>query len=247
MDLPRMYTEFADYWTLISDPADYAAEAAVWKQALRDRLGPGRHTLLELGVGGGNNLSHLTDEFDAVASDLSPQMVEQARALNPGVEFHVGDMRTLRLGRTFDAVLVHDAISYMTSHDDLRAVFATARAHLRPGGVFITGPDWVSEVFQDPYVTHGTNRRGDTTFTTMEYTWDPDPADTTIECVQWFVIRRGGDLRIEQDRHTYGLFPLDTWQQLIVEAGFAFERVIMPSSRTDPRQPCLLTGTLREG
>lgn len=35
----------------------------------------------------------------------------------------------------FDAVLAHDAISYMLTEDDLRAVFATARAHLRPGGL----------------------------------------------------------------------------------------------------------------
>ena len=62
MPLPRMYTEFARYWTLISDPADYAEEARYWREALRSRLGPGRHEILELGVGGGNNLSHLTDD-----------------------------------------------------------------------------------------------------------------------------------------------------------------------------------------
>jgi len=121
-----MYTEFARYWPLISDPADYAKEAACWRNALRSRLGPGRHEILELGVGGGHNLSHLTAEFQAVAADISPQMVEQARRLNPSVEFHVGDMRTLRLRRKFKAVLIHDAISYMVSEDDLRATLATA-------------------------------------------------------------------------------------------------------------------------
>ena len=35
MSLPRMYTEFAKYWTLISDPADYAVEADHWRDALR--------------------------------------------------------------------------------------------------------------------------------------------------------------------------------------------------------------------
>jgi hypothetical protein len=37
-------------------------------------------------------------------------------------------MRTVRLGETFDAVLVHDAISYMTSEADRLSVFETARS-----------------------------------------------------------------------------------------------------------------------
>ena len=93
MALPRMYSEFARYWRLISPPADYAEEARCWRETLRERLGPGRHALLERGGVGGNNLSHLTDQFDAVAVDLSPQMLEQARQLNPGVELRVGDSR----------------------------------------------------------------------------------------------------------------------------------------------------------
>lgn len=41
-------------------------------------------------------------------------------------------MRTVRLGRTFDAVFVHDAVDYMTSEDDLRHVIETAFVHCRP-------------------------------------------------------------------------------------------------------------------
>ena len=100
-----MYTEFAKYWTLISDPADYAKEACCWRDALRSKLGPGQHEILEMGVGGGNNLSHLKADFNFTAVDISPQMIEQAKKLNPDVEFHVGDMRTVRLGRKFKAVI----------------------------------------------------------------------------------------------------------------------------------------------
>ena len=78
MNMPRMYDEFAHLWTLISAPEDYAEEAACWLKALRDRLGPGRHRILELGVGGGNNLSHLTDYFQATAVDISEKMLAQA-------------------------------------------------------------------------------------------------------------------------------------------------------------------------
>jgi len=244
MAQPRMYTEFARYWALISPPEDYAVEARRWRDVLRSRLGPGRHEVLELGVGGGNNLSHLTDEFDAVAADLSPEMLEQARRLNPQVEFHVGDMRTIRLGRTFKAVLIHDAISYMTTEEDLRATFVTAAAHLDRGGVFVTSPDWFRETFRDPQVSFGANSDGQVTFTLVEYTWDPDPSDTEIDSLCWYLIREGGALRIEQDRHVLGLFPLDAWLRLLEESGF--EATTEPYNvYDDHRDSWLLVGTLR--
>ena len=97
----RLYDEFADWWTLVSPPEGYVQEASYWKDALRAKLGPGRHEILELGVGGGNNLSHLTGEFQATAVDISERMLANSVMLNPGVEHHVGDMRTIRLSRTF--------------------------------------------------------------------------------------------------------------------------------------------------
>ena len=242
--LPRMYAEFAHHWPLISDAANYANEAGYWRDTLRSKLGPGRHELLELGVGGGNNLSHLTKDFKAVAADLSPEMVEQARKLNPDVEFHVGDMRTIRLGRTFDAVLIHDAICYMLTEDDLRATFATAAAHLEPGGVFITSPDWTREGFHEPYVEHDTDTDGRTTFTTIEYAYDPDPNDTTVETLMWYLIREGSDLRIEQDRHVMGLFSTETWLTLIAEAGFDAETVPY-DVHDDHRESYLFVGVRR--
>lgn len=151
-----MYTDLAGYWPLVSPAEGYADEARHWRDALRAHLGPGRHRLLELGVGGGNNLSHLTCDFDAVAVDLSEGMLAHSRRQNPTVEHHVGDMRTVRLGRRFDAVLIHDAASYLTSEDDLRATFATAVAHLRPGGVFLCAPDWFTETFPGRHASvHG--------------------------------------------------------------------------------------------
>ncbi|MDH4033796.1 MAG: hypothetical protein OEV80_08355, partial [candidate division Zixibacteria bacterium] len=56
---PRMYTELAHLWTLVSAPSDYADEARHWRNVLYTKLGAGHHELLELGVGGGNNLSHI--------------------------------------------------------------------------------------------------------------------------------------------------------------------------------------------
>ncbi len=80
--------------------------------------------------------------------DLSEDMLAVSRELNPECEHLPGDMRTVRLGRTFDAVFVHDAIEYMTTEADLRQAIATAYEHCRPGGVAVLVPDDIAENFE---------------------------------------------------------------------------------------------------
>src|SRR6266481_2515141 len=99
-------------------------------RACCEACNPPPRTVLELGSGG-NNAFHLKSEFEMTLVDLSPQMLAVSRALNPECEHRVGDMRTVNLGRTFDAVFVHDAISYMTSEADLVAATRNAYRHCR--------------------------------------------------------------------------------------------------------------------
>ena len=220
----RLYYDLAHLWPIVSPPEDYAEEAGYWRRGLRKHLGPGRHRIVEFGVGGGHNLSHLTADFDAAAVDLSPHMIEHSRRLNPQVEHHVGDMRTVRLGRKFDAVLIHDAISYMLTEDDLRAVFATARLHLRPGGLLLVAPDLVEENFADGKVIHWPIRppadAGGIEVTVEEHLADPDPTDTVIESMITYTIVENGRRKVETDLHLCGLFPVAVWISLLEEAGF---------------------------
>ena len=239
----RLYGDLAHLWPLMSPPDHYRDEARYWLRELRSRLPPGRRRILDLGTGGGHHLHPLTGEFDATAVDLSEAMLGHSRRLNPGVSHCVGDMRTVRLGETFDAVLVHDAISYMTTEADLRAVFATARAHLRPGGLLIVAPDDYTETFDPPHVEHHTTRHADTELTYVEYSTDLDPTDTIIETTYVFFIKQNGKLQVEVDHHITGLFPIATWQRLLTEAGFEVERVDYPVSE-DGREMWLWVGRL---
>ena len=224
-----LYNELAYLWPVISPPEDYEVEATDWRNALRRYLGPGRHRLLELGVGGGHNLSHLTSEFDAVAVDISPRMLELSQRLNPAVEHHLGDMRTFRLpGRAFDAVLIHDAIAYMLTEDDLRAAFATARAHLRQNGLLLVGPDLVLDTFKPGMELSWSTQRDGVQITTEEIVRDADPSDTVVESHFTYTISERGAERIEHDVHPTGLFPIATWTSLMEEAGFRTERIAIP-------------------
>jgi SAM-dependent methyltransferase len=77
----------------------------------------------------------------AVARAQQTSLNSQPSPLNASgssLNFVHGDIRTVRLDRTFDVVIsLFHAMSYQTTNDDLLAAFATAREHLNPGGLFI--------------------------------------------------------------------------------------------------------------
>jgi SAM-dependent methyltransferase len=239
-----MYDEFAHLWPLISAPEDYAYEASFWRKALRGKLGRGKRKILELGAGGGSNLSHLTDDFEVTAVDISPKMLEVSRRLNPDVEHLVGDMRKIRLRRKFAAVIIHDAICYMKSEEDLRSTFRTVSAHLDRGGVFITSPDYTRETFVDDYCRYSTRSDDRVRLTFIHYQYDPDPGDSTYEVIFTFLIWENGRLRIEHDRHVFGLFSWARWLELMDEAGFATEKKPY-DVHDDGRESYLLVGVKR--
>lgn len=218
-----MYTEFAHLWLQISSVDEYEEEATAWREALEDLLQPEpdapKPRIIEFGTGGGNHLSFFTDSFDATAVDPAPLMLEESKKLNPDVRHIVGDMRTFRIDEKFDAVLIHDAISYMLTEDDLAAAFSTARAHLKSGGALITGPDWIKGISDVPNISSKLGEPGRLSYT--EYVHDPDPSDTQIELIFTFYIpQEDGSIVVEEDRHNHGLFPLETWLRLMREAGF---------------------------
>lgn len=174
-------------------------------------------------MGGGHNLSHLTGDFECTAVDLSPDMLALSHDLNPGVEHHAGDMRNIRLDQTFDAVLVHDAASYLLTEQDLRETFATAAVHLRPGGLLMVAPDWVQETFPDGWVYSWDRRQGDIEVNIQEVMVDPDPSDTQVESTYTYTIKKGGETTVEVDTHITGIFPIHTWSGLMGQAGFSVE------------------------
>jgi len=216
----RLYTRLADWWPLLSAPEDYAPEAACYREVLIAACDAPPRSLLELGSGGGNNASHLRQWFALTLVDRSPQMLEVSRTLNPQCEHIRGDMRTVRLGREFDAVLVHDAVMYLTTRSQLWAAMRTAFLHCRPGGAALFTPDFVRETFK-PGTDHGGNDRDGRGFRYLEWTLDPDPKDATYEVRYAFLLKqRNGIVRGARETHLLGLFPRRTWLELLVKAGF---------------------------
>ncbi len=233
-DLPRLYSDFADWWPLLSAPADYAEEVGVFLRLVQDAIDGELRTALELGSGGGNNAHHYAKHIDLTLVDRSPRMLDVSRALNPGAEHLQGDMRDLCLGRTFDAVLVHDAVSYLTSEADLRAAMATAFRHCRPGGVALFTPDHLRETFR-PSASHGGHDGDGRALRYLEWCYDPDPADTVVTVDMAYLLREGEHVEVVHDRHLNGLFARRTWLALLREVGF--EARLTPYALTSVSDP----------
>jgi len=183
-------------------------------------------TVLELGAGGGNNASHLKNSFAMTLTDLSPSMLDQSRRLNPECEHIAGDMRTLRIGREFDAVFVHDALTYMTTRGDIIQCMTTALIHCKPGGVALFMPDYVRERFVSG-VHHGGHDGDGRSLRYFEWTFDPDPSDNTYTVDFVLLLREGnGPVHVEHDQHVNGLFSRDEWLQCMRDAGFHAPRMV---------------------
>jgi len=216
---PKLYAELAPWWHLLSSPEDYAEEAAFFHQVLTEACERPPRTLLELGSGGGNNASHLKAHCRLTLVDRSAGMLAVSRTLNSECEHVQGDMRTVRLGRLFDAVFIHDAIMYMTTEDDLRRAMETAYVHCRAGGAALFVPDFVRETFR-PETDHGGHDGEGRGVRYLEWTYDPDENDTTYVMDFAYLLREGERVWVEHDRHIGGLFGRADWLRLVEEVGF---------------------------
>lgn len=238
-DQRRMYGDLAWIWPLMGQPEeeDWIAEAEQFIKAIREHSRIEAKTLLDLGCGGGKNDYNLKKHFTVTGVDTSEAMLANAQRLNPEIEYSVGDMRTARLGKMFDAVIIADSIDYMLTEDDLRAAFATAFAHLKPGGVFCTYAEVTRERFRQNETKCSTYARDDIDIAFMHNNYDSDPTDTTYESTFVWLIRRAGKLEIEADHHLGGIFPLQTWLNLLREVGF--EVTLIESEWEAPMIACV--------
>ena len=218
---PRRYGELARWFPLVTRPDEYEEEAAFLLDLLSTARGRRPRTLLELGSGGGNTAWHLKAVARCTLTDVSADMLDVSRAINPECEHVEGDMRSLRLGRTFDAVLVHDACCYLVTEEELAQLAATAAAHLPAGGAVLVCPDHVRETFE-PNTRHGGHDGPDgRALRYVSRAWDPDPADsTTTVAVAYLMVEADGSVRSAHDVHLYGLFPERTWIAALRGAGF---------------------------
>jgi hypothetical protein len=231
----RLYDDLTAWYRLIDPPEDHQDEAAAYTRALTGATHGRAETLLELGAGAGHNALFMKHRLRCTLTDISPRMQSLSREINPECEHLPGDMRTLRLGREFDAVFVHDAVCYITTLEDLARVAETAFMHTRAGGAALFAPDYVRERFQETssplsFDDDGRALRG------VEWAWDPDPSDTRYRVDYALLLRDGSTVTAVHDVHDEGLFPIAIWMDVLQSAGYdvtLVERPLDDDGQTD--------------
>jgi SAM-dependent methyltransferase len=141
-----IFENYASYYNLLYQDKDYVGEAKFVHKILQTYV-PNACQVLELGCGTGVHAALLAEQgYYVHGVDFSEKMLEWAKnhtaQLTPDIAnklmFTYGDIRKIRLNNKFDAVLaLFHVISYQTGNEDLAAAFATAKEHLKAGGVFI--------------------------------------------------------------------------------------------------------------
>lgn len=216
------YNELA--WTedLLVDPGECAAEVAGYVELIRRHATVPPRSLLHLGCGAGAHDVTFQRHFRVTGVDLSRGMLDKARLRNPDVEYVEGDMRTVRLGREFDAVAIPDSIDYMSSLADLRLALDTAVAHLRPGGILLVVGK-TREQFRDHDFAY-TGEREDLHVTVLENNYVNRYRPDTYEATLVYLIRRRGVLTIHTECHVLGLFPEAAWKSAFADAGLSLQQ-----------------------
>lgn len=219
---PRFYDELAAWWPLFSPPVHYVEEAADLLARLGHLPTSRPATLLELGSGGGSLAFHLKGRLQMTLTDRAVGMLAVSQAINPECEHIEGDMRSVRLNRQFDVVLVHDAVMYATGPAEVLATLRTAAAHCRPGGLVAVLPDCVRETFTPGTKEGGEDGEDGRALRYLEWRWDPDPADQTYIVDYAFLLREAdGSVSMFHDRHVEGLFARADWLGWFAEAGLS--------------------------
>jgi ubiquinone/menaquinone biosynthesis C-methylase UbiE len=138
-----MYDQRASLYDVVYSGKDYAREAARLHELIRQRH-PRATTLLDVACGTGRHLEELREHYEVEGVDLSAPLLAIAARRLSDVPLHEADMRTLDLGKRFDAVTcLFSAIGHMRTVDELNAAIAAMARHLKAGGVLILEP-WIT-------------------------------------------------------------------------------------------------------
>ena len=138
-------SNYAGCYDALYTDKDYEAECDLIERLL-STYGDGKMgSVLDLGCGTGNHALPLARRgFELLGVDRSEFMLGQARSKAASlsaacaVNFHQADIRSVDVGRLFDAALMMFAVlGYQLANEDVIAALRSARRHLDRGAIFL--------------------------------------------------------------------------------------------------------------
>ena len=132
-------------------------------------------SVLDAGCGTGRIARELARRgLDVVGVDLDPDMLSTARRKAPTLEWHLADLETVDLGRTFEVILAAGNVMIFLTPGSQQAVLHTLARHLAPGGLLVAGFQLTSGRM-DLDLYDRLARQAGLTLVQRYATWDEDP------------------------------------------------------------------------
>lgn len=221
-----MYDKSAPIYDLLyvgTGIKDYQAETAELRRIIEESS-PGARTLLDVACGTGAHLAAVRQWYEVEGADLSPAMLAVARERLSGVPLHQADMRTLDLGRSFDAVIcLFSSIGYVTDPTELRSAVGRLAAHVAPGGVLILDgwvrPDeWADRFLPEPDIA----RDDETLVVRLAFT-RREGSITNLDMHHLVQTAEGIDYFVEN--HRLALTPTEDYVSAVEAAGLGAQMI----------------------
>lgn len=133
----KLYTKLAKIYDKIYQKIfDYEEQANLIEKIFRRKR---VKNILDVGCGTGHLTNLLTKKgYNVIGLDLNKEMLDIAKNRFKNIEFLQGDMRNLKLRRTFDAiVMLGRSITYMTTNDDLLRALKSFNRCLKKRGILL--------------------------------------------------------------------------------------------------------------
>lgn len=202
---------------------DYRGEAHVVLDLIRARR-PEAASLLDVACGTGGHLRHFAESLECEGVELSMPMLERARTALPSLRLHEGDMRTLDLGRRFDAITcLFASIGYVETAEQVTQTLRCFADHLEPGGVVVVEPWWTSDRFLDGYVSGDVVRQGDRLLSRLTHT--VREGTHSVMRVQYGIADSDTGLQQFGEEHRALLLDREQYEAAFLEAGLEVEYV----------------------
>ena len=144
--------EYARSYDVLYEEKDYEAECDLIEEVFKRQAVRKVNSILDLGCGtGGHAIPLARRGYHVTGVDRSESMLAIARQKaeaqtwdedTHAPEFVEGDLRSLDLGRQFDAVcMMFTVLGYQVTNVDLCSALESVRRHLNPGALFV-GDVW---------------------------------------------------------------------------------------------------------
>ena len=206
-----VFGKYAKYYDLLYQDKNYSKEADYIDRLIKT-YHPESKTILDLGCGTGRHDILLAEKgFFLTGVDSSKEMLsaaineKESKGYDDNkIEFHLGDVRRIRLERSFDVVIsLFDVMSYQTTNADLFNAFETASTHLEKDGLFIFDCWYGPGVLSDPPAVRVKKLENERIFLTRIAEPIMHPDKNLVDVRYHLFIRDKNSQQVEETRETH--------------------------------------------